>query len=107
MDMEKMSLEELNAEIKKLQQMVAIKKKKKIYYNSAECGVTHYSGSRPDEFYISVAKQPCEFDAKINSSCYKNVKVVTVSDKDQIIPRLNNIIDSLIGLRDLLENEEE
>ena len=96
------SIDEITAEIKRLEDLKRQKKNKIVMCGKAKCGVDHY-GARPDEYYISINVETVEYDVKqLGRLNGKNIKIVKTNHEDKIIERLDKIIDQCVGIKQAL-----
>jgi 3-dehydroquinate dehydratase len=96
------SIDEITAEIKRLEDLKRQKKNKIVMYGKAKCGVDNY-GARPDEYYISINVETVEYDVEyLNRLKGKNIKIVKTNHEDKLIERLDKIIDQCIGIKQAL-----
>lgn len=99
---------QLKKQIKELQNQLRIKQKKAIKHGNAWFGVQKYPSTRPDEYYVAIAKEPVEFDIlRKGKSTSSTVKVIVTNDKEEAIKRIVPLINDLEGLKQLLIEDEE
>lgn len=103
--MAKRSMDDIKWEIKELQKELREMRGSTLTAGKAQYGFQHYAGPHEDEWYIGVYLKPSEYDRKMNKAGERLVKVVKSNTKDDILERLDVIIDSLTSLRDKLESE--
>ena len=99
------SVNDIKNEIKALQKELRELRGKTIVAGKAMYGYQHYAGPHEDEWYIGVYLKPSEYDRKMNKADERLVRIVKSNTKDDILERLDVVIDSLTRLRNKLEVE--